>query len=554
MWYKRSTLLAAITILVAVVLTPVAVLAVETRVGLLAVGERGGIVVTAGISIDRGDCSIVVEPAGLVASDTSASSRLAVLYASILAGIDPCQLSARISFYASERVSGPSASGFIAYTVYSLLTNKTPPPGLAMTGALSATGVILPVEGVEEKVRAAANLGYRTVYVPLGEKPGDTPSGVAVVEVCSLPLIVSPNSTPITGLASLRWEWASVFRETAEKLIDALESVNGNATLLAAARDLYRMGHYYSAASVAFTGLASSLASRSTKGYNESLEAIVLEKLGYTSIEELRRDARRAVENVNPYRPGGYVDLWSLDALAQAYARLVEAENSYSSPSPSQKYYGLLRYFSVLGWAELAREAHGPLVREQVLASRLSLVSRYLREAAMLYSSLFHGTPPEMPDGTPFYKWLRDADRSLGEGELVEAYARYARLFSILESSLLGVLPAKAGDRALQCLNRTLVFYWTLCPQCATPSSLLYSGYAADSRSVFDEYTASSLYGSALATGFVGLIVSEPLTGSVVVEAPRAADEGWIMVSVVAILVAAAPLAALGYSLARSYE
>ena len=544
--------LIALTLLVAILfsatLSSTTTSAVETRIGLLAVSKNGGTVISATIRLAPGACRINISPAGLVAKDTAASTRLAVLYGSLLAGKDPCTIDADISFYASERVSGPSASGFIAYTVYLLLANRTTTPSFTMTGALSLTGIILPVEGVSEKVQAAINIGYKEVYVPLGEAPNTTGNTI-VREVCSLPLMALGSHTyqarPWISINSLE----EVFRDTASKLIKLLRRLGGNTTLLQDAEKLYAEGDYYSSASLAFTGTLSALTRKTaaTKEYNYTLESIILSTLGFPSANSLRRAAVKALQNVTIETPSGYIDLWRFDAKAQAYARLLEAQHAYSSPKPLDKYYGLLRFFSVIGWAQLASKIKGPLVRETQVANRLQLLHKYLSEALTVVSSLTPSQDIRMPDDRPAYQWLQEAQHALRRGDILGAYSRHVRLLSILESTLTGIMPLRASHQAIKCFNNTLAAYWALCPRCATPSSILYSSYADKTSTLLDDYSSSSLYGSALATSFAAYIILSPISSPPPPqgELEPPADTAWITASTTAMMLTTMPLAAL---------
>ena len=61
---------------------------------------------------------------------------------------------------------GPSAGVTMAASLYSLVSNKTPKPGIAMTGELTLTGRVLPVGGIKEKLLAAKRAGMKTVLIP----------------------------------------------------------------------------------------------------------------------------------------------------------------------------------------------------------------------------------------------------------------------------------------------------------------------------------------------------------------------------------------------------
>ena len=61
---------------------------------------------------------------------------------------------------------GPSAGVAMVTSLASLLTGRTAPPDVAMTGEITLRGKILPVGGIKEKVLAAKRAGIRRVIVP----------------------------------------------------------------------------------------------------------------------------------------------------------------------------------------------------------------------------------------------------------------------------------------------------------------------------------------------------------------------------------------------------
>ncbi len=61
---------------------------------------------------------------------------------------------------------GPSAGVAMFVALSSLLTGRSVPPTLAMTGEISLRGLVLPVGGIREKIVAADRAGIRTVMLP----------------------------------------------------------------------------------------------------------------------------------------------------------------------------------------------------------------------------------------------------------------------------------------------------------------------------------------------------------------------------------------------------
>jgi len=79
---------------------------------------------------------------------------------------------------------GPSAGLALTAALYSLFSQKTIDPKIAMTGEITLTGRILPVGGIKEKVLGAKRAGIKTILIPsqndkdLGEIPTHVRKGM----------------------------------------------------------------------------------------------------------------------------------------------------------------------------------------------------------------------------------------------------------------------------------------------------------------------------------------------------------------------------------------
>jgi ATP-dependent Lon protease len=67
---------------------------------------------------------------------------------------------------------GPSAGITMACALYSLVTGRLPARGMAMTGELTLSGLVMPIGGVKEKLIACRRSGVKTVILP-EENRGD---------------------------------------------------------------------------------------------------------------------------------------------------------------------------------------------------------------------------------------------------------------------------------------------------------------------------------------------------------------------------------------------
>jgi ATP-dependent Lon protease len=61
---------------------------------------------------------------------------------------------------------GPSAGITMACAIYSLVIGQPPADGVAMTGELTLSGIVMPIGGVKEKVIAARRAGVKTLILP----------------------------------------------------------------------------------------------------------------------------------------------------------------------------------------------------------------------------------------------------------------------------------------------------------------------------------------------------------------------------------------------------
>jgi ATP-dependent Lon protease len=97
---------------------------------------------------------------------------------------------------------GPSAGVTIFAALLSLLTGRPAQRDVAMTGEMTLTGRILPVNGIREKVLAAKRAGVRVVLLPLANREevetldADVVSGVRVVLVANAAELLEPLFAP----------------------------------------------------------------------------------------------------------------------------------------------------------------------------------------------------------------------------------------------------------------------------------------------------------------------------------------------------------------------
>ena len=71
-----------------------------------------------------------------------------------------------VNFPSGIPVDGPSAGITMFCSVYSAIFNEPVPGNVAMTGEVTINGLVYPVGGVSEKIRAAKNAGAKAVIIP----------------------------------------------------------------------------------------------------------------------------------------------------------------------------------------------------------------------------------------------------------------------------------------------------------------------------------------------------------------------------------------------------
>jgi uncharacterized protein len=117
-----------------------------------------------------GSGHVYVETLPLSELDLQASTRVAALVASRVAGIDfrACDYYASITSD-SPIVGGPSASGVTAVAFAAALLNLPLRSDVVMTGMIMPDGSVGPVGGLKAKLEAAAGIGAKKFLVPYGQ-------------------------------------------------------------------------------------------------------------------------------------------------------------------------------------------------------------------------------------------------------------------------------------------------------------------------------------------------------------------------------------------------
>lgn len=122
------------------------------------------------------DLTLEIKPGtGKVFLDTYPLTKLDTQFATRLAHSIACEYTEKDCktldfFYTIESrsaiVGGPSAGAATTILTISMLNDEKIPQDIAATGTINAGGIIGPIAGIEAKVKAAEDMGLKTVLIP----------------------------------------------------------------------------------------------------------------------------------------------------------------------------------------------------------------------------------------------------------------------------------------------------------------------------------------------------------------------------------------------------
>lgn len=464
-----------LAILLASMAAPVAQSYARVKLGLLAVDTRNrGLVVNAYVELGPGRGEVKLEPSDQVDESTRYSTRVGFIVAVLAAGRDPLRYGLRVSFETSTPVGGPSASGFLAATIYELARGIVPDTGnITMTGMVSLTGLVLPVAGVEAKLEAAARSGFSEVILPVIEAMAVNTSGeglprvVAACDFLDAAAALADAPMPRAGVVSVPAP-PKVFREDAERFAEAaarlapmiddpktrelvLQLVNSTGPMI-------ERGDYYSAASFGFVALLTAAEYLANHNNFSAVEEAVGVKLD-DAISRAEGDI-----NSRSWRfEGGLCSYWRFAALSEASYRLYLAKQvKTSDPALS-----LLRALSASSWARASGQVKGPMVD----CGRLEDAVRFMADYAWLAYRYLQSVI-ELPitirvpvDNRSMTAWLKDMDEALQRGDYALAMGLAAFIVSQVETSLISSTS-----------SRCIVEHWERLAAAAGPEALFPAG------------------------------------------------------------------------------
>ncbi|MET1101947.1 MAG: hypothetical protein ABWW69_05690 [Pyrodictiaceae archaeon] len=511
--------------------------AISISLGLLAITDDKGEIIGAGIRITPGKGEVMVEPSELVAKDTRLSLAVASYYGLMMAGLNPLSFDVLISLNTSRSVKGPSASGLVALAVYMLasrmlIAHNTTRLNYSMTGFLSPSGIILPVEGVCQKVSAGLKQ-YNSILVPAFERLncGTLLDAFHILKTCSIPLGAMMLATHKTGFQQLSprsiypeafSRYQESFSSIAKKLISVakrlktlLPAVNETIEhLLVESQEAYKHGEYYAAASLAYYYIHVILDRiASYKGGQNLLKArsLIMEELGYRDINELRNNVSSfLLKESNYLTSANLINLWNLDILAESYKRLHEAQQLLDSNDTLRSTYGVLRLYAALGWMMLIKNTvEGPLISRGALIDKMKALIKYSEFWMKLLNTISIGLTNIT---TGLEDKLEEAAMELSRNNILKAYTGIEFVLERIEqlTSLAPIYEYYDKAYVLRCLKDTVAAYTMLLPSGVMPSMYLLSGYIEAYGHLLGYFADIELLLTLISKAFITHFLSSP--------------------------------------------
>lgn len=114
---------------------------------------------------------------GGIGAQSQAGAWSAAITSTLLLG-EP--LEGEFAFETDGRVDGPSAGALTTAGIMAIMRDEEFLDGVTMTGTINTTGTIGRVGGIPEKILGAADAGFDTVLIPLGQRNSTDTSGTMV--------------------------------------------------------------------------------------------------------------------------------------------------------------------------------------------------------------------------------------------------------------------------------------------------------------------------------------------------------------------------------------
>lgn len=364
--------------------------------------------------------------------DTQISTRFANEIACSMVDVDCDRYDFFYSITAdSTIIGGPSAGASLAALTVALLDNQPILDDVAITGTISAGGIVGPVGGIREKIAAAANDGMTTVIIPRWEEElaanvsydngtnstnVSYPENITIIEVGNLGDVLQALTgkrylEPVESLVVppaynyIMEEVAVQLCNRSEVLLADLSSdvydhalFNASRQFLAEAVNASAKGMFYSQASYCFSA-------------NLRLRELQLDNFTPERIQELRRDVQMAIAlSMRKLDERKLVTFTDLQTRAIVDERLREAADYLDEENVSARdvAYAMERYRSGIIWSNFFELPGERLQLDDIHLKRACEAKLSEVEERKGYLSFLFGSP------------------IIDEQELDAAYAMYA--------------------------------------------------------------------------------------------------------------------------------
>lgn len=391
------------------------------KLSLLAVDNEGrGKTVDVFITVySPGRGTITVIPSNAFSQDTIISFRLALLYSSLLTREDYRKYDYTISVQGITQVEGTSATLLFLLFSMSVLKNESTDPLKSATGILGPGGIVGKVGGIPQKTEAARSSGLKLVIGPSTVEINDDIYR-PVLTVFQAYEIYSNNfflpdirydavSSPVVN-NFFKESWEYFYEKTSETISYLNQThwndsfLNNGLRFLNNSSEFASASHYYTASSMAFQAYFYAYSSLLNYSYHNSPDGFSDHVL---KIRNTVSSVRKEVENltsslvcINPF---------TIDAIANAYRRLEESENSltlaeYSSDLTEKigNYsYSMARAETSITWVKLVKTYEGKgCLSNSSLSNVLAWMEELVSTSISYYSVMSYITGISIPNST----------------------------------------------------------------------------------------------------------------------------------------------------------
>ena len=370
------------------------------------------------LQIRPGGGAIFIESYPLSKMDTQLSAKIANDVACSLTNIDCSKYDFFYTIRAdSPIVGGPSGGSAITLLTLAMLEGIPVSEEIAMTGMISSGGVILPVDGIKEKITAAQEANLKIVFIPelaltnafeLKENQTTltyedlTNFSISIKPITNIAQaldVISNKESYSQDTFQVTKEYTLTMKETRDKLCQrtnelflSLEEYSNETSFIDAQKQLNLSEEtnleqkYYASASFCYSA---NIKLRELQLINISQEILFQ---NYLSLQDSLKELNQKVDR---YKLKTYTDL---EAYMIVKERLIESKDyiddlNLTNISSSNLAYALERHHSAVAWSVFLGVEGKPLQIDQ--ENLMSACIMELQEAEMIQSYLEVFLPSE---------------------------------------------------------------------------------------------------------------------------------------------------------------